>query len=371
VLHDGCRLCVNIGDQFARSSYYGRYKVIPIRTEIIRFCETIGFDYMGAIIWQKVTTCNTTGGATVMGSFPHPRNGILKLDYEFILLFKKRGKPPTVSRTLKKKSALTKKEWNAYFHGHWNFAGERQTKHLAAFPLELPRRLIKMFTFLGETVLDPFIGSGTTALAAHELSRSSIGYEIDTANKRTIRRRLAQPGKKKTRAMPVEFVHRRKRRMPGRDELYLSLPYLFTDPTRIERKESTRGLTYGSKVDTSTPEREQFFRIKTVSAPHLMELDVGVRIRLLGVRPIPNRRSAAMKYLRDLVKGERVYLKYDSVRNDKRGRLLCYLYLANRTFINTRLIREGFARLDEEYPLAKQALFRRYTKRKKRKTRRK
>ncbi|MEK7827837.1 MAG: DNA methyltransferase, partial [Thermodesulfobacteriota bacterium] len=55
VLHGGCRLCINIGDQFARSVYYGRYKVIPIRTEIIKFCETIGFDYMGAIIWQKVT----------------------------------------------------------------------------------------------------------------------------------------------------------------------------------------------------------------------------------------------------------------------------------------------------------------------------
>lgn len=89
VLHNGCRLCINIGDQFARSVYFGRYKAIPIRTEIIKFCETIGFDYMGAIIWQKVTTTNTTGGATVMGFFPYPRNGILKLDYEFILIFKK------------------------------------------------------------------------------------------------------------------------------------------------------------------------------------------------------------------------------------------------------------------------------------------
>ena len=69
ILHDGCRLCVNIGDQFARSVYYGRYKVIPIRTEIIRFCESLGMDYMGAIIWQKQTTMNTTGGGAVMGSF--------------------------------------------------------------------------------------------------------------------------------------------------------------------------------------------------------------------------------------------------------------------------------------------------------------
>ena len=72
MLHPGCRLCVNIGDQFPRSVYYGRYKVIPIRTEIIKFCELTGFDYMGAVIWQKVTTTNTTGGATIMGSFPYP-----------------------------------------------------------------------------------------------------------------------------------------------------------------------------------------------------------------------------------------------------------------------------------------------------------
>ncbi|MDH4222065.1 MAG: DNA methyltransferase, partial [candidate division Zixibacteria bacterium] len=150
VLHKGCRLGINIGDQFARSVYYGRYKVIPIRTEIIKFCESVGFDYMGAIIWQKVTTCHTTGGATVMGSFPYPRSGILKLDYEFILLFKKHGNPPKVNKEIKEQSKLTQKEWNQYFTGHWNFPGEKQDKHLAMFPEELPRRLIKMFSFVGD-----------------------------------------------------------------------------------------------------------------------------------------------------------------------------------------------------------------------------
>ena len=179
VLAQGCRLCVNIGDQFARSVYYGRYKVIPIRTEIIKFCETIGFDYMGAVIWQKVTTCNTTGGATIMGSFPYPRNGILKLDYEFILIFKKYGTGPAVSREIKEQSRLTTEEWNQYFAGHWNIPGERQDKHLAMFPEEIPRRLIRMFTFVGDTVLDPFLGSGTTCLAARNLQRNSIGYEIN------------------------------------------------------------------------------------------------------------------------------------------------------------------------------------------------
>jgi len=152
VLENGCRLCINVGDQFARSVYYGRYKIIPIRTEIIKFCETIGFDYMGAIIWQKVTTCNTTGGATIMGSFPNPRNGILKIDYEFILLFKKPGKPKPVSKEIKNASSMTTEQWNQYFSGHWNFSGERQDKHLAMFPEELPKRLVKMFSFVGDTV---------------------------------------------------------------------------------------------------------------------------------------------------------------------------------------------------------------------------
>ena len=90
VLHPGCRMCINIGDQFARSVYYGRYKVIPIRTEIIRFCETLGMDYMGAVIWQKVTTTNTTGGASIMGSFPYPRNGVLKMDMNLFCCSKSR-----------------------------------------------------------------------------------------------------------------------------------------------------------------------------------------------------------------------------------------------------------------------------------------
>ena len=180
VLYPGCRLCVNIGDQFTRAVTYGRYKIIPIREEIIRFCESIGFDYMGAIIWQKKTTMNTTGGASVMGSFPYPRNGIIEIDYEFILLFKKLGQSPNqVSKETKEESKLSNEEWRKYFTGHWNFAGCKQDKHLAMFPDELPRRLIKMFSFVNETVLDPFLGSGTTSRVSRRLKRNSVGYEIN------------------------------------------------------------------------------------------------------------------------------------------------------------------------------------------------
>jgi len=137
ILEPGCRLCVNIGDQFARAVTYGRYKIIPIREEIIRYCETIGFDYMGAIIWQKKTTMNTTGGASVMGSFPFPRNGLIEIDYEFILLFKKLGQSRNkITREIKERSRLTKEEWRKFFTGHWYFAGEKQNGgHIAMFNL--------------------------------------------------------------------------------------------------------------------------------------------------------------------------------------------------------------------------------------------
>ena len=190
-LSPGCRLCVNIGDQFARAITYGRYKVIPIREAIIRFCESIGFDYMGAVIWQKKTTMRTTGGATVMGSFPYPRNGLIEIDYEFVLLFKKLGAAPPVSQKMKEASALSKEEWRQYFTGHWNFAGEKQNGgHGAVFPEELPKRLIKMFSFVGETVLDPFLGSGTTTKVAAHLGRNSVGYEINKTYLPVIKKKI-------------------------------------------------------------------------------------------------------------------------------------------------------------------------------------
>jgi DNA modification methylase len=247
VLAKGCRLCVNIGDQFARSVYYGRYKVIPIRTEIIKFCETIGFDYMGAVIWQKVTTCNTTGGATIMGSFPYPRNGILKLDYEFILIFKKHGTGPAVSKGIKEQSRLTIEEWNQYFAGHWNIPGERQDDHLAMFPEEIPRRLIRMFSFIGETVLDPFLGSGTTSLAARNLGRNSIGYEINPEFVRVIRKKLGGDANLLFPDTSFEFVEQDEPEVDFRRRVS-QLPYIFDDPVPFDKKVDPRKRQFGSRI---------------------------------------------------------------------------------------------------------------------------
>ncbi len=113
-----------------------------------------------------------------MGSYPYPPNGLVELDYEFILLFRKPGRGPSVPHELRSAAALSRDEWKSFFRGHWQFAGERQRGHEAMFPVTLPYRLIRMFSFPGEIVLDPFAGSGTTLKAAIETSRKAIGYEI-------------------------------------------------------------------------------------------------------------------------------------------------------------------------------------------------
>lgn len=352
VLHNGCRLCVNIGDQFARSVHYGRYKVIPIRTEIIRFCETIGFDYMGSIIWQKVTTCNTTGGATVMGSFPYPRNGIVKIDYEFILIFKKLGKDPRPSPSQKEASKLSKEEWNQFFNGHWNFAGERQSNHLAMFPYELPRRLIKMFSFCGETVLDPFLGSGTTALAALRNNRNSVGYEINQEFMNLIREKI-ECGQDLLSEGDLIFDMDGSR--PSESE-FDTLPYLFTDPHGVNKRVDPRQMSYGSRVSTKSGPRQQYFSVAEVVDVNKLRLDNGVMIRLLGVDPIPGSESTAINFLRDMLKGQKVFLRFDSEKHDESQNLLAYLYLKNKTFINAHLIKRGFARVDNSFDISNRTL---------------
>jgi len=346
VLQDGCRLCVNIGDQFARSVYYGRYKVIPIRTEIIKFCETLGFDYMGAIIWQKPTTMNTTGGATVMGSFPYPRNGIIKIDYEFILIFKKPGDSPRVSKEIKEQSKLSKEEWNEYFSGHWNFNGEKQIKHLAMFPEELPKRLIKMFSFVGDTVLDPFLGSGTTILAAKNLSRNSIGYEINPEFLPIIKEKV---GINQFSTLARFEVLTQELSHCDWGSKIQKLPYYFHDPIKFDKKIDPKRMSFGSKIDQSTPRRDEYFSIRKIINPELLVLSNNVKVRLLGVKTKPETAHEAIKALDTKLANQKVFLRFDNLKYDNEGNLLCYLYLKNKTFINAYLIKNRLVDVDTNF----------------------
>ena len=346
-LHNGCRLCINIGDQFARAVYYGRYKVIPIREEIIKFCENVGFDYMGAIIWQKVTTSNTTGGGVQMGSYPYPRNGILKLDYEFILVFKKLGDAPKPTKEQKELSKMTAEEWNTFFAGHWNFAGARQNGHIAVFPEELPRRLIKMFSFIDETVLDPFAGSGTTSLAAKNLDRNSVAFEINPEFVPFIKEKL-DANQKDIYGTTYEFLMQRKQEIDF-EKAILRLPYIFKDPHALDKKIDVKKLQFGSKIDKDSPtQREELFTVKDVISSEKIRLSNGLTIRLIGIKKDPITNDKAMTFLSDKTKGKRVFLKFDNMKYDAENNLLCYLYLENKTFINAHLVKSGFVQVDSD-----------------------
>jgi site-specific DNA-methyltransferase (adenine-specific) len=347
VLHDGCRLCINIGDQFARSVYYGRYKVIPIRAEIIKFCETIGFDYMGAIIWQKPTTMNTTGGATVMGSFPYPRNGIIKIDYEFILILKKPGNQPKVSKELKEKSKLSKEEWNEYFSGHWNFNGEKQIEHLAMFPEELPKRLIKMFSFVSDTVLDPFLGSGTTTLAAKNLNRNSIGYEVNKKFLPIVKEKVEINKKELIQNAEFEIIEQKPLNINWNTEI-AKLPYQFKDPIKFDKKIDPKKLKFGSKIDFSENPRQDFFSVKNIISPEELILNNNLKVKLLGIKSKQGVFDKAINFLSTKLTNQKVFIKYDSIKYDSNGNLLVYLYLKNKTFINAHLVKNGLVEVDTE-----------------------
>jgi len=345
-LHDGCRLCINIGDQFARSVYYGRYKVIPIHSEIIKFCETIGFDFMGQIIWQKATTMNTTGGGAVMGSFPYPRNGIVKLDFEYILLFKKQGNAPKTTQEQKVNSVMTNEEWNTYFNGHWYFNGVKQDKHLAMFPEELPHRLIKMFSFPNETVLDPFLGSGTTSLVAKNLNRNSVGYEINSEYIPIIKDKIGRNNA--FLQIEIEIIKQQENTIDFESKIK-ELPYLFIDTHKLDKKVDVKKLQYGSKIDTvSDGKREEYFTVKEIISPDLVKLNNDLIIRLIGIKQNHAINKEAMKFLSEKVKGKRVFLRHDKVKYDSDNRLMAYLYLENKTFVNAHLLKARLVEVDEK-----------------------
>jgi site-specific DNA-methyltransferase (adenine-specific) len=357
VLNPGCRLVVNIGDQFARAAHYGRYKVIPIREEIVGFCEKqLALDYMGAIIWQKVTTCNTSGGASIMGSFPYPRNGIIKIDYEFILTFKKPGiAPGPPSPEAKEAARMTTEEWNQYFYGHWNFTGERQVEHIAPFPVELPHRLIRMFTFPGETVLDPFLGSGTTALAARRLGRDSVGYEINPDLRPVIEKKVlasddlienAAPARiefcVRDEAAPADFSGRIARWSAGS-------PALENGASAIVRQADPRCQSFGSRVSFAPRQKKPGFRVKEVLAPNRIRLADGREMALLGLEPWADdeeRTVAACRKLRDLIGRGKVHLSDDDGALGDGATGAVYVHLSNAKLVNAHMIRSGYAKAD-------------------------
>jgi len=191
----GGRMCIVVGDVCVARKRGGRHHVIPLHADISVRCRQIGFDYLTPIMWSKIANMATeVGGSARFLGKPYEPNAIIKNDIEYILLFRKPGayRNPTVAQ--RALSLLEPEEHNKWFRSVWtDVRGESRTSgHPAPFPVELAYRLIKMFSFVGDVVLDPFWGTGSTTVAAIEAVRSSIGFDIERKYLETGRSRLAQ-----------------------------------------------------------------------------------------------------------------------------------------------------------------------------------
>lgn len=184
VLKNGSFLCINIGD--ATRTINGDFSLYNNNTRIIQACEKIGFTNLPNILWRKTTNAPNK----FMGSGMLPCGAYVTLEHEWILIFRKGGKriyKSNADKEARRNSSFFWEERNIWFSDVWDIKGVKQTinkapsrERNASYPLELPFRLINMYSQKGDIVLDPFIGLGTTAIAAILSERNSIGFEIDT-----------------------------------------------------------------------------------------------------------------------------------------------------------------------------------------------
>ncbi len=179
----GGRLICVVGDVcLSRRKNDGRHTVVPLHASIQEHCRRIGFDNLAPIIWHKIANAAyevENGSAGFLGK-PYEPNAVIKNDIEFILMQRKSGgyrKPSVSVRVL---SVISAENYQRWFQQIWTeLTGASTREHPAPYPMELAERLIRMFSFVGDTVLDPFMGTGTTNAAAARCGRHSIGCEVD------------------------------------------------------------------------------------------------------------------------------------------------------------------------------------------------
>jgi DNA modification methylase len=210
VLIDGGIACINIGD--ATRTINGKFRLFANHSKIIEYCEHIGFTTLPYLLWKKPTTKpRYKGKGAFLGSGFLPPNAYVTLDCEFILIFRKgklRQFAPHDQRRYE--SVFTKRQRDEWFSQIWTLAGTRQTesqieRRIAAFPEEIVNRLIRMFSVKGDTVLDPFLGSGTTTKTAMQTERNSVGYETDESLLPLIKKKIST----ETSAHKLNIIKRR------------------------------------------------------------------------------------------------------------------------------------------------------------------
>lgn len=187
-------MCV-VGDVCLSRRAHGRHVVMPLHADIAVRCRKIGFDNLNPIIWHKIANAQfeVENGSKFLGK-PYEPNAIVKNDMEFILMQRKPGGYRKPTERQRRRSMINKEQFDEWFRQIWTLTGASTKQHPAPFPLELADRLVRMFSFVGDTVLDPFLGTGTTLVAAAGAGRNALGVEIDPAYARLAKERLATIG---------------------------------------------------------------------------------------------------------------------------------------------------------------------------------
>ena len=210
-------MVIIVGDVCLPRRKYNRHMLIPLHSSIQERCRKIGFDNLAPIIWYKIANIHfeVKGNGRYLGK-PYEPNGIVKNDVEYILFLRKPGsyrKPTASQRVL---SLLPESEQREFFQQIWTtITGASTRRHPAPFPLVLAERLIRMFSFVGDTILDPFLGTGTTLFAAGLWGRNGIGFEIDGKYARMALTRL----KEDIRLTQVDYIEDNRK-----EEVYIKIP---------------------------------------------------------------------------------------------------------------------------------------------------
>ena len=209
VLVPGGRLVIVVGDVLLSRRKHERHQAIPLHADIQTRCRRLGFDNLAPIFWYKIASAayEAEGNGRGFLGKPYEPNAVVKHDIEYILMERKpKGyrSPDPKTRLL---SVIPAEKHSIWFSQVWdNIRGESTRHHPAPFPEELAQRLIRMFSFVGDTVLDPFVGTGTTMVAAAQAARNSIGVEIDPSYYALARERLVRVLPSMTAKRTTEFL---------------------------------------------------------------------------------------------------------------------------------------------------------------------
>ncbi len=208
ILVPGGRLVCVVGDVCLSRRSFGRHVVFPLHSDIAVTCRKVGFDNLNPIIWHKIANANyeVNNGSKFLGK-PYEPNAIIKNDMEFILMQRKAGGYRQPTERQRKLSMISKEEYNKWFQQFWNITGASTREHPAPFPLELAYRLVRMFSFVGDTVVDPFCGTGTTMVAALKTGRNSVGIEIDPEYCKMTEGRLRKENDDMFSSANLEFIY--------------------------------------------------------------------------------------------------------------------------------------------------------------------